>query len=306
MSTVRGAAAISAGTALIAVGDVGVALLADRVGLWQFHATRSAMILPLAIGLAAVLGRLGLLGVAAPRRVAERTAFSVGALMLYFAALPAVGISQAAAGIFSSPLWVVVIAGTVFGERIGPLRLVALLIGLLGMALVLGLTLGPPEPMGLVAIGAGILYALSVIWTRAYCASETPAALAVWQFGGLLVAGLLGLAAQPLLAGLLSATPGAEFATRPWAPPDAALLGAIFAIGVAGILATGLMAAGYRAGPSSIMGLFDFTFLLWAPFAAWALLGERITPETALGMGLLALAGILAALAGARQRHETR
>ena len=113
------------------------------------------------------------------------------------------------------------------------------------------------------------MWALNVIWTRRYCMAETAVCLAVWQFLALFVAGLAGLALVPWLGPLLESVPGTGFATLAWQPVGWATAGAVFLIGLAGITATGCQARGYLSGASSIMGLFDFSFLLWAPFFAW-------------------------------------
>lgn len=47
--TMRGALWISAGMALIAVGDNYTSLVSEHMGLWQFHAMRSAMVIPVAL-----------------------------------------------------------------------------------------------------------------------------------------------------------------------------------------------------------------------------------------------------------------
>jgi len=45
----RGALWIIAGMALIAVGDNYTSLVSEHMGLWQFHAMRSAMVIPVAL-----------------------------------------------------------------------------------------------------------------------------------------------------------------------------------------------------------------------------------------------------------------
>lgn len=69
---------------------------------------------------------------------------------------------------------------------------------------------------------------------------------------------------------------------------------------MAGIVATACLARGYMSGAPSIVALFDFSFLFWAPFFAWALWGETVTPRMGLGMALIVLAGALAVWSGER------
>ena len=296
--TTQGALWIVFGTSLIALSDNFVAGVSREIGLWQFHAMRSAMVVPVAVAFAALIGQGRSLRPMAPGQVFLRSFFGMTALMMYFAALPAVGIAQTAAGFFTAPVWVAVISALVFGERIGPRRIAGIVLGFIGVCLVLGLGAQPVSPMALVAVSGGLFWALNVIWVRRYCAAETAVCLAVWQFVVLLGAGVVGLGLVPWLAEMFGDVPGSEFATTGWRVPSWSLAGAVFLIGLAGISATGCMAQGYRMGPASVMGLFDFSFLFWAPFFAWLVWGEVLDMRTAAGMVLIMIAGALAIWSG--------
>ncbi len=298
--TTIGAVWIIGGTSLIALSDNFVAGVSREVGLWQFHVLRSAMVVPVAALAALAMGQARSLWPLAPGPVIARSLFGTAGLLMYFAALPAVGIAQTAAGFFTSPIWVVVLSALLFGERVGPRRIVGVAIGFAGVLLVLGVGAEPVKPMALVAVAGGACWALNVIWTRRYCLAESAVCLAVWQFMALFGAGLAGVVLAPWLGPLLAAVPGTDFATMAWRPLAWTTVGAVFLIGLAGITATGCMARGYQSGAASIMGLFDFSFLFWAPFFAWLVWGDVVSLRMAGGMGLIVIAGALAIWSGAR------
>jgi len=304
--TTLGALWIVGGTSLIALSDNFVTGLSRDIGLWQFHMLRSAMVVPVAAGFAALIGQGRSLRPAAPRHVMVRSLFGMAGLMMYFAALPSVGIAQTAAGFFTSPIWVALLSALIFRERVGPRRILGAVVGFAGVCLVLGVGAGPVKPMALVAVAGGASWAMSVIWVRQYCMAETAVCLAVWQFLFLFLAGLAGLAVLPALAPALEGLPGTDFATLPWQPVGWSQAAAVFVIGLSGIVATGCMAQGYKAGASSVMGLFDFSFLFWAPFFAWIVWGDLVDVRTALGMGLIVVAGALAIWSGARSDEAAR
>ncbi len=304
--TTKGALWIAGGTSLIALSDNFVTGIAREIGLWQFHATRSAMVVPVAAAFAILTGQGRSLRPASPAHVLLRSLFGMLGLMMYFAALPAVGIAQTAAGFFTAPVWVALISAAWFGERVGPRRIAGCLIGFVGVCLVLGVGAQPVQPMALVAVAGAIFWALNVIWVRRFCEAESAVCLAVWQFLVLLTAGLVGLGLAPWLAAAFADVPGAEFATTGWRSIGLATIGAVFLIGLAGISATGCMAQGYKMGPASVMGLFDFSFLVWAPFFAWLVWGQVLDLRTAVGMMLIALAGALALWSGARTEVSNR
>lgn len=298
--TTIGALWIVFGTSLVAFSDNFVAGLAREIGLWQFHILRAVIVVPVAALFAVLTAQLRSLWPAAPGPVAMRSLFGATGLMIYFAALPAVGIAQAAAGFFTSPIWIALLSALIFRERVGPRRALGAIIGFGGVCLVLGVGAEPIRPMAAVAVAGGGAWALCVIWTRRYCPAETALCLAVWQVAALFMTGLAGLALMPWLTPLLDAVPGTGFATMPWRPAGWATLGTVFLIGLAGMTAIGCMAHGYLSGASSIMGLFDFSFLFWAPFFAWAIWGDLVSPRIATGMGLIVIAGALAIWSGAR------
>ena len=302
--TTQGALWIIGGTSMIALSDNFVAGVAREIGLWQFHAMRSAMVVPVAGIFAVAIGQGRSLRPSAPGHVLLRSVFGMTGLMMYFAALPAVGIAQAAAGFFTAPVWIAVISALAFGERIGPRRIAAIVLGFVGVCLVLGIGAQPVRPMALVAVTGGIFWALNVIWVRRYCDSESAICLAVWQFLVLLGAGVVGLGLVPWLGGILADVPGAEFATTAWRVPGWGTVGAVFLIGLAGICATGCMAQGYRMGPASVMGLFDFSFLFWAPFFAWLVWDDVLDARTAGGMVLIMTAGALAIWSGRQMGQD--
>jgi drug/metabolite transporter (DMT)-like permease len=299
-ATTRGALWIIGGTSLIALSDNFITGISRDIGLWQFHMLRSALVLPVAVLFAVAIGQAGSLRPVAPRPVIVRSLMGTTGLMMYFAALPAVGIAQTAAGFFTAPVWVALLSALIFGERVGPRRILGVVIGFAGVLLVLGVGAVPLKPMAVVAVAGGVSWALNVIWTRRYCGDETAVCLAVWQFLALFAAGLAGLALAPWLGTVLEGVPGTGFATLPWQPLGWTTAGVVFLIGVAGITATGCQARGYLSGASSIMALFDFAFLFWAPFFAWLVWGDVVSQRIGIGMGLIVVAGALAIWSGAR------
>jgi len=297
-STARGALWIVGGMALIAASDNATPLVTEHMGLWQFHALRSAMVIPLVLAFAWATGRLGTARPRSLRRVSERSLLSTVAMVMYFAALPAVGISQAAAGLFTSPVWAVLVAAVCYGERPGSRRILAVAIGFAGACLVLGVGAEPVKPMALVAVAGGLAWALSVIWTRRHCRAESALCLAVAQFAALLLAGLVGLALLPWIIPALSGIEGTEFVTQPVRAVGLWPLLLLLLIGLARITAAACQAIGYQSGESGTVALFDLSFLFWAPFIARIAWGDTISPRMAVGMAMIVAAGALTIWAG--------
>jgi drug/metabolite transporter (DMT)-like permease len=286
---------------VLAISDNFVGLVAERMSVWQFHALRAAMVMPLIAAVMALLGQARTLRPSRPGAVLLRAAFMVSALLVYFAAIPAVSVSLAAAGLFTSPIWVTVFSVAFWGERVGPRRLAGLVLGFAGVCLVLRIGAEPLRAIAVAPVLAGALYALGIIWTRRFCRAENAGALAFWNLAGFLVAGLAGMALTPAIAAAVGQFEGTGFATMPARLPGAGDIVLVALLGGAGAVGLVLLARGYRGADPTFAALFDFSFLFWVPLFAWLLWGERLLPPVALGMALIVAAGVLAASGMRRQ-----
>jgi len=292
-----GAAMIVSGMMLIGFIDNFVQVFADYAGLWQFHFLRSAIAIPMIIVLARLAGfRLR------PTNwggAMLRTGLIAASMLLYFGSLPMAPIAQVGAGLFTSPIWVLVFSALLMGSPIGPRRILAVAIGFSGAMLILrpwetGFTIWSVVP-----ILAGALYALAMIATRRYCADEPTLGLNLLFFATLGAAGALGAAVlqaapQPALAA------EAAFFFQGWIwplPPEAWALLLMQAVG--SIIAVLLLTKGYQSAETSLVIPFEYTFLISASVTAWAIFGERVDRMTLIGMVLIVGAGIFIALRSA-------
>lgn len=290
----QAALSIVAGMMVLGVSDNFIAEIAGRMSLWQYHALRSAMVMPLIAAVMLAIGQGRTIRPVAPGAVLARSGFAVLALLTYFAAIPAVSVSLAAAGLFTSPIWVTLFSVVFFGERVGPRRIAGLALGFAGVCLVLRIGSEPLRVMAIAPVLGGAAYALSVIWTRRYCRQESAGSLAFWNLAVFLAAGLVGMAATPLLAAALAGVDGTAFATMPARALGTGSVLFVLALGGAGALGLVLLARGYRGADPTFAALFDFSFLFWVPLFSWLIWGERLPPQVGLGMALIVIAGWLA------------
>ena len=286
---------------VLAFSDNFIWMISDKMSVWQYHVMRSAMLLPIMAVVLVGVGQLRSVRVKRPGAVAMRATFSVVALMLYFAAIPAVGVSLAAAGLFTSPIFVVVISILVFREHVSWQRLLGMVLGFAGVCLVLEIGTEPLRAMAVAPMLGGLLYGLNVIWTRRYCRQETAGALAFWNMTAFMLLGALGVALTPALAGLVGGIEGTEFAIMPLQIPDMRDILIVGAMGLGGATGMVLLAKGYSSAPATYAALFDYSFLFWVPLFAWVLRAETLEPPIAAGMALIFGAGILAVSSSASQ-----
>jgi drug/metabolite transporter (DMT)-like permease len=289
------AAAILAAMALIGFIDNFVPAIAEEGGLWQFHAMRSAMALALLGGVAALLGwRLR------PRRwgaVLARSAFITGAMTLYFASLAVLPIGQAVAGLFTAPIWVLGISVAFLGHRAGPLRLAAVGLGFAGALLVIGVGGAAVEPVAVVPVLAGLLYAVGQIGTRRWCAGEDTTTLLFWFFatiGGVACAGLAAVSLLP--AGVAAGAPEAgAFVLSGWVAPSPRFLALTALQAVGSLVAVAFIVRAYQIAEAGRVSVFENALLVFASLWGWLIFGQGVTPQVGAGMALILASAILIA-----------
>lgn len=292
-----GAALIVCGMMLIGFIDNFVQVIADYAGLWQFHFLRSAIAIPMIFVVAWTAGFR--LRPANWRGAMLRTVLIAASMLLYFGSLPMAPIAQVGAGLFTSPIWVLVFSAILLGTPVGPRRIIAVAIGFCGAMLILrpwesGFTI-----WSIVPIIAGALYALAMIATRRYCADEPTLGLNLLFFATLGAAGAMGAAVlqvtpQPALAA------EAAFFFQGWIwPLPLEAWGLLSMQAVGSIIAVLLMTKGYQSAETSLVIPFEYTFLISASVTAWAIFGEQVDRMTLIGMVLIVGAGIFIALRSA-------
>ncbi len=276
---------------LIAFTDNYVRVIAKDGGLWQFHATRTAMAFALLALLAVPLGLK--LWPRRPKAVLARSAVHGTAMLIYFGALAFLPVAQVAAGLFTAPIFVLLFQRFLFGQGIGGLQILAVAIGFAGVVLVLG-----PEALtgatlaALLPVISGALYALGNIATQRWCADETAETVVAGFFAMLGVYGLVGMAV--LWAFPLPVPEGTDgFIQRGPVWPTGEFLWWTFVQAAGSLLGVGMFVKAYQMAEVSRVSVFEYVIL--PASAAWGFLlwGETLSWIAWAGMALIALAGII-------------
>ncbi|MEM6423386.1 MAG: DMT family transporter, partial [Pseudomonadota bacterium] len=175
----RSAALLVGALLVLSVQDAVIKTLSDSVSLWQFQLVRSLINL----GLLALVG-LVVAGARARwpvsgRAVALRSVVLMTTMVLFFAGIPFLSLSEIAAGLYCFPLFVTLISLVLPGERVGWRRLSAVAVGFAGTLLVLKPGAASFQWVALLPLGAAVCFAANVLITRRLCRQEHPATLAV-------------------------------------------------------------------------------------------------------------------------------
>jgi drug/metabolite transporter (DMT)-like permease len=211
-----------------------------------------------------------------------RGAVHAAALTLFFVALPHVPLAEMTAILFTSPIFVLVGAAAVLGERVTAARWAAAAIGLAGVAIVLWPHLrGGAGGWTLVMLASTPLFAASVLITKALTRHDSPNAIVAWQN---LTITLFSL---PL-------------ALWTWREPTGAEWALLAACGVLGSAAHWAMARALQLADISAMQPLRFLDLVWSSLLGLALFGDAPTANALLG------GAVIVASTAWIARHEAR
>lgn len=278
------AALVVAAMAIIGFIDQFVRLLTIESSLWTFHIVRTAMIAAMALLWArAVPGALTVKRW--PAVVARSLAMSTG-LVIYFGALGFLPVAQAAAGLYTAPLWVLIISVAAFRRSVGPARAAAAAAGFAGVVLVLS-----PDPSALgwgtvLPVAAGLFYGLGVTVTRVWCREERALVLGLGSF---LCLGLWGLCGIGVAAAL--GTEGDNFITRGWVAPSASVLWICFLQAAGSLVAVVLLTRAYLMAEASQIALLEYTVLAFSALFGFLIWRDEIGPAGFVGLAVIAAAG---------------
>ena len=209
---------------------------------------------------------------------------SYTAFMMGLAALPLADIEAIR---FSAPLMITFLSVVILGEKVGPRRWLALVVGFAGVLLVVR----PGSAnfnLGSVFILISVLfYALTVILTRRLQTTESSATMAYYSSLVYLVAALL-LAPLPAIVGEVSDPhPSIAFLVRAWNMPT--LLDLVIMAGLGLVWAGWMysMSRAYSLAQASVIAPFEYVslpinifwgFLIWHEIPTWmTLAGASLT-----------------------------
>ena len=291
----QGAFLLVLGVAIFGFADNLTLMVSDQVGVGQFHFSRSIITLGLVVIFSHIFGYS--LRPKLWRPLLARTGFIVFAMLIYFSVIPMMPIAEAGAGLFTSPIFVLLFSSFLFKEKIGWRRTFAVFFGTIGVLLVIQPGLGGFSIYHLLPVLSGASYALGSIITYRYLSNESPMAI---LFSFLLAIGLCGA----FVSSTFTIYPvsnvfqqKAPFLFSGWRPLEASFWMWITIIAICTFLALSLMTKAYQIAKTSYAAIYEYAYLLSAGIFSWAF--WSVTPNIMgfLGIMLIVIAGIVIALA---------
>ena len=210
-----------------------------------------------------------------------RTSFGWAGVTLMFASVAFIPLADATAISFLNPVFAMMLAIPLLGEKVGRVRWSAAVLALIGAVVLLRPTPESFQPAALLALGAAMIMGMELIFIKKLAGRENP-------FQILLVNNMIGLCIATL-------------AVLPvWQPPTGAQWAVLAGIGLCMAVAQACFVNAMARADASFVAPFSYATLIFA--ALYDMLFYRVVPDyiTILGAIIIITGAIWLALREAR------
>jgi S-adenosylmethionine uptake transporter len=229
--------------------------------------------------------------------------------MSFFLALAVLPLADATALFFVAPLFITLLSIPILGEKVGPLRIGAVLVGFVGAIIMQRPwesteTLPVSRIVLLLPVLAALTYALNQLMTRKLGVKAPASTLAIYiQATFLLVSVLFYLVAGDGRFAEQTANPSLQFLLRAWVWPAEGDRLVILGMGVNGALIGYCLSQAYRLADAATVAPFEYIGLPLAVFWGLVIFGDLPTWEVWTGIALILASGLFVFF---RERSKAR
>ncbi len=265
------------GVTAISVNDMLIKQLSGGYPLHQMVFIRSGIGILFSLILVHFEGGLAILRTRRPMLHMARGLLVVISNMTFFAGLAVLPLADATALFFVAPLMITLLSIPLLGEKVGPMRLGAVIAGLAGVVIMMkpwqsAGALEVPRAVFLLPVAAAATYAMFQILTRKLGASTRASAMAVYIQGMFLVVS----AAIYLVAGDGRLAEGVEngsllFLLRAWVWPQGTDGWLFLGLGLNAAIIGYSLSQAYRLTDAAVVAPFEYVGLPLAVFWGWAI-----------------------------------
>ena len=281
---------------IIALQEAAVKLLSAHVSIWQLHVIRSVLV----FGFVLIANRMTLsLKVQRLQTIKwplVRSLLFSAAFFLLYSGFPFLSLAQSGAVFFTGPLFITLFATVFLGDKIGPRRIIALILGFSGV-----LVTAQPWNEAITAavlfpIGAAVAYALGVMVTRGKCMNESALSLQLVHHGLFGLLSLIGLIAMMTLPIEDTLRAKYSFLLGGWTAFGLGITLLIVWNALGNFIGALMLTLAYQKNEASSIAPLEYSYLAAAPILDFALWQILPTWSTLVGIILVASAGVFIAM----------
>lgn len=286
---------IVVGVVAISFNDMMIKALSGGYPLHQIVFIRSLLGLLVALVLVQIEGGWRVLATGNLGLHTLRGLLLVAANMGFFLALATLPLADATALFFAAPIFITLLSIPFLGERVGPLRMAAVVFGFAGV-LLMQRPWASPDAIGasrfvlMLPVLAALCYALLQLMTRKLGETSKASALAIHtQLMFLVVSVLFWIFAGDGRFAEASDNPSVQFLLRAWIWPEGADWWPLIGLGLnSGIIGYCLSQA-YRLSDAATVAPFEYVGLPMAVLWGWLIWSEL--PDLAVWAGMTLIIG---------------
>ena len=300
---------VLSGVFFISINDMLIKQLSGGYPLHQMVFTRSIIGIMFSLIFVQMEGGWQILRTNQPGLHVLRGLLIVTSNMTFFVALAAIPLADATALFFAAPLFITLLSIPVLGEKVGPLRLGAVVFGFLGVVIMQrpweGVdTLGTSRLILLLPVVAALTYALNQLLTRKLGLKSKASALAVYIQGTFVVVsiGFYIVAGDGRFAEG-SDNPSIQFLLRAWIWPAQSDFWLFGFLGFASAVIGYALSQAYRMADAATVAPFEYIGLPLAVFWGWFTFSELPVWEVWMGIAMILASGVFVYIREAQKKR---
>ena len=292
---------LTLGLSIFGFADNLTLLVSDEVSVGQFHFSRSLSAIIIVIMFAYFSNTY--LVIKNWTAIIFRTFFNVISMILYFSVIPMMPIAEAGAGLFTSPIFVLIFSFLFLKENITLKQIFAFSLGILGVYLIVGGNL-QPTIYHFFPILAGATYAVGAIITNKYLQEEEPLSILLCFLFSI---GLIGLIISLFFTYYpvdVTISEKAPFIYRPWQGQNLYFWIIMFFLGFFSSVAIYLIIKAYQLSKPTYAAIYEYTYLISAGFFSWLFWGIVPNFYSFIGIFFIVIAGTLIIISNSTQNEK--
>jgi drug/metabolite transporter (DMT)-like permease len=192
----------------------------------------------------------------------------------WFFALTLIPLAQVVSIEFTMPIWTAILAASFLGERMNVAKVSAIVLGLLGVAIIVRPGTAEINPGQLIALGAAVGFGIAIAMMKSLTRTESTLRIIFWM---IVIQGVAGLLPSLYV----------------WQWPSAYAWGWIVVIAFCGTFSHYCMARAMLYADATVVVPMDFLRVPLSAAAGWLLYSEQLDMFTVLGAALILTGNLL-------------
>jgi drug/metabolite transporter (DMT)-like permease len=245
-----------------------------ELNVFQIMEVRSVLGFLMLYPLVHLNGGFAAMRTARPLQHIARNLIHYAAQLGWFFALTLIPLRQVVAIEFTMPIWTALLAASFLGERMNLAKILAIALGLFGVAIIVRPSTSGVDPGQLIALGAAVGFGTSIAMMKSLTRTETTLRIIFWM---IVIQGAAGFFPALYL----------------WQWPSAWAWGWLAVIAFCGTFSHYCMARAMLYADATVVVPMDFLRVPLTAAAGWLLYAERLDMFTVLGAALILTGNLL-------------